>query len=81
MVIDTHPVPPVVFNDWGTSRPCLFPPMAVKSKPPALRVAVDSNMLMIIKNITSLTGLQIHRGCIDFKEPLRTSRGAVSGKF
>jgi hypothetical protein len=21
-------------NDWGTSRPCLFPPMAVKSKPP-----------------------------------------------
>jgi hypothetical protein len=29
-------------NDWGTSRPCLLPPMAVKSKPPALRVVVDS---------------------------------------
>jgi hypothetical protein len=29
-------------NDWGTSRPCLFPPMAVKSKPPAVRVVVDS---------------------------------------
>ena len=29
-------------NDWGTSRPCLLPFMAVKSKPPALRVVVDS---------------------------------------
>jgi hypothetical protein len=29
-------------NDWGTSYPCLFPPMAVKSKPPALRVVVDT---------------------------------------
>jgi hypothetical protein len=29
-------------NDWGTSRPCLLPPMAVKSKPPAVRVVVDS---------------------------------------
>jgi len=29
-------------NDWGTSRPWLFPPMAVKSKPPAVRVVVDS---------------------------------------
>ena len=29
-------------NDWGTSRPCLFPPLAVKSKPPTLRVVVDS---------------------------------------
>ena len=29
-------------NDWGTSRPCLLPPVAVKSKPPALRVVVDS---------------------------------------
>ena len=28
-------------NDWGTSRPCLFPSLAVKSKPPALRVVVD----------------------------------------
>jgi len=32
----------VVFNDWGTSCPCLLPPMAAKSKPPALRVVVDS---------------------------------------
>ncbi|MDH3884581.1 MAG: hypothetical protein OET63_10220 [Desulfobacterales bacterium] len=32
----------VIFNDWGTSRPWLFPPMAVKSKPPAVRVVVDS---------------------------------------
>jgi hypothetical protein len=31
----------VVFNDRGTSRHCLLPPMAVKSKPPALRVVVD----------------------------------------
>jgi Xaa-Pro aminopeptidase len=31
----------VVFNEWGTSRPCLLPPAAVKSKPPALRVVVD----------------------------------------
>jgi hypothetical protein len=40
----------VVFNDWGTSRPCLFPPMAVKSKPPAVRVVVDSglNILKLI---------------------------------
>ena len=29
-------------NDRGTSRPYLFPPMAVKSKPPAMRVVVDS---------------------------------------
>jgi len=29
-------------NDWGTSRPCLLPPMEVKSKPPAVRVVVDS---------------------------------------
>jgi hypothetical protein len=29
-------------NDWGTSRLCLFTPMAEKSKPPALRVVVDS---------------------------------------
>jgi hypothetical protein len=29
-------------NDWGTSCPCLLPPMAVKSKPPVLRVVVDS---------------------------------------
>jgi hypothetical protein len=29
-------------NDWGTSRPCLFPPLAVKSNPPAVRVVVDS---------------------------------------
>jgi hypothetical protein len=28
-------------NDRGTSRPCLLPPVAVKSKPPALRVVVD----------------------------------------
>jgi len=32
----------VIFNDWGISRPCLSPPMAVKSKPPAARVVVDS---------------------------------------
>jgi hypothetical protein len=32
----------LIFNDWGTSRPFLFPPMAVKSKPPAVRVVVDS---------------------------------------
>ncbi|MDH3885992.1 MAG: hypothetical protein OET63_17360 [Desulfobacterales bacterium] len=31
-------------NDWGTSRPCLFPPMAAKSKPPAVRVVVDSKL-------------------------------------
>ncbi|MGD8657717.1 MAG: hypothetical protein PVG28_16470, partial [Desulfobacterales bacterium] len=30
-------------KDWGTSRPCLFPPMTAKSKPPAMRVVVDSN--------------------------------------
>jgi hypothetical protein len=29
-------------NDWDTSRPCILPPMAVKSKPPAARVVVDS---------------------------------------
>ena len=29
-------------NEWGTSRPCLLPPTAAKSKPPALRVVVDS---------------------------------------
>ncbi|MGD9182563.1 MAG: hypothetical protein PVG15_13870 [Desulfobacterales bacterium] len=35
-------------NDWGTSRPCLLPPMAVKSKPPALRVVVDSGPPKIV---------------------------------
>ena len=30
------------FNDWGTSGPRILPPIAVKSKPPALRVVVDS---------------------------------------
>jgi len=35
----------VVFNDWGTSCPCLLPPLAVKSKPPAMRVVVDSARL------------------------------------
>jgi hypothetical protein len=29
-------------NDRGTSRPCLLPPTALKSKPPALQVVVDS---------------------------------------
>jgi L-ascorbate metabolism protein UlaG (beta-lactamase superfamily) len=33
---------------WGTSRPCLLPPMAVKSKPPALRVVVDSHILVAL---------------------------------
>jgi hypothetical protein len=28
-------------NDWGTSRPGLLPPMAIKSKPPAARVVVE----------------------------------------
>jgi hypothetical protein len=45
MVIEAHENPRfhrVVFNDWGTSRPCLLPPMAVKLKPPAVRVVVDS---------------------------------------
>ena len=31
-------------NDWGASRPCLFPPLAVKSEPPAVRVVVDSSL-------------------------------------
>ena len=29
-------------NDRGTACPCLLPPLAVKSKPPAVRVVVDS---------------------------------------
>ena len=29
-------------NDRGTVCPCLFPPLAVKSKPPVVRVVVDS---------------------------------------
>ena len=33
--------PGFTHNDWGTSRPCLLPPLAIKSKPPALRVVVD----------------------------------------
>jgi hypothetical protein len=33
---------------WGTSRPCLLPPMAVKSKPSALRVVVDSGPPQIL---------------------------------
>jgi len=28
-------------NERGTARPCLLPPLAVKSKPPAVRVVVD----------------------------------------
>jgi hypothetical protein len=34
----------VVFNDGATARPCLLPPLAVKSKPPAVRVVVDSEV-------------------------------------
>ena len=34
-------------NDWGASRPCLLPPMAAKSKPPAVRVVVDSEFRKI----------------------------------
>jgi hypothetical protein len=41
MVIERTRFHRVVFNEWGTSRPCLFPPMAAKSKPPAVRVVVD----------------------------------------
>jgi hypothetical protein len=38
-------------NDWGTLRPCLFPPMAVKSKPPAMQMVVDSaDMISITIN-------------------------------
>ncbi len=40
-------------NDWGTSRPCLFPPMAVKSKPPAVRVVVDSNIENLVPGARS----------------------------
>ena len=36
----------VAFNDWGASRPGLFPSMAVKSKPPALRVVVNSDYVL-----------------------------------
>jgi hypothetical protein len=39
-------------NDWGTSRPCLFPPTAVKSKPPAMRVVVDSDNRIYDANST-----------------------------
>jgi hypothetical protein len=37
-------------NDRGTSRPCLFPPMAVKSKPPAVRMVVDSKLRVNASN-------------------------------
>jgi hypothetical protein len=40
-------------NDWGTLRPCLLPPMAVKSKPPALRVVVDSKAIFIKKRVAN----------------------------
>jgi hypothetical protein len=33
-------------NDRGTACPCLLPPMAVKSKPPAVRVVVGPNLKM-----------------------------------
>jgi len=36
----------VVFNDRGTARPCLLPPAAVKSKPPAVRVVANSALLI-----------------------------------
>ena len=39
----------VVFNDWGASLPCLLPPMAVKSKPPAVRVVVDSKEVLLVQ--------------------------------
>ena len=35
--------------DRGTSRPGLFPPMAVKSKPPAVGVVVDSVAFLVTK--------------------------------
>jgi hypothetical protein len=37
----------LVFNDCGISRPCLFPPLAVKSKRPVARVVVDQANLKI----------------------------------
>ncbi len=36
-------------NDWGTSRPCILPPVAVKSKPPAVRVVVEPDLQMAAK--------------------------------
>jgi hypothetical protein len=33
-------------NDRGTACPCLLPPMAVKSKPPAVRVIVGPDLKM-----------------------------------
>jgi hypothetical protein len=38
-------------NDWGPSRPCILPPVAVKSKPPAMRVVVDSEKNNLNKEI------------------------------
>jgi hypothetical protein len=35
--------------DRGTSRPGLFAPMAVKSKPPPVRVVVDSVAFWVTK--------------------------------
>jgi len=33
-------------NDRGTACPCLLPPMAVKSKPPAVRAVVEPDLKM-----------------------------------
>jgi hypothetical protein len=38
--------PGFTHNDRGTSRPCLLPPVALKSKPPAVRVVVEPDLQM-----------------------------------
>jgi hypothetical protein len=38
--------PGFTHNDRVTSRPCLLPPVALKSKPPAVRVVVEPDLKM-----------------------------------
>jgi hypothetical protein len=45
----------VVLSDRGTACPCLLPAMAVKFKPPAVRVVVDS----VIPEKLTISGFKI----------------------
>ena len=46
----------VVLNDWGTACACFWPPLAVTSKPPAMRVIVGSGSHYINRRKTIILG-------------------------
>jgi caffeoyl-CoA O-methyltransferase len=48
-------------NDQGTACPCLLPPLAVKSKPPAVRVVVDSQISFLQTNQLKIGDVRVEQ--------------------